>query len=81
MLDSLMQAGAQEMHRRQFGEVFADADGFGIELQEFHLFDVGCGAEDEADRGFLAWRAFVLVQPTQVKLHLPNVGGLERLQL
>jgi len=53
MLDGLVEAGLEERQRWQFSEVFTDADGFGIQLEEFHLFGIGCGTENEADGGFL----------------------------
>jgi hypothetical protein len=47
--DGLMQAGLEELDRREFGEVFADADGFGIELEQLHLLGIGGGTENEAE--------------------------------
>ena len=35
------------------------------------------GTEDQTDRGLLSGRAVVLVQPSQVKLHLSFVGRLK----
>ena len=81
VLERLVEAGLEQFHGRQFGEIFADADGFGIEFEEFHLLGVGGGTEDEADGGFLAGGAIVLVEPAEVELHLPDVGGLEGFEL
>lgn len=66
MFYRLVQPGAEQRQRRQLREVFADADGFGIELKQLHLLGIGGGAQDESDRSFLATRAFVFVQPPQV---------------
>jgi hypothetical protein len=46
VLDGLVEASLEERQGWQFSEVFTDADGFGIQLEEFHLFGIGCGTED-----------------------------------
>jgi hypothetical protein len=81
VFDRLVQPPAQQRQRRQGGQVFADADRLGVQLQQFHLLGIGVGAQDQADRRFLARRPLMLVQPAQVQLDLVDVGGLERLEL
>ena len=72
VLNGLMQTRLQQFERRQFGEVFTDADRFGIEFEQLHLPGVGRGAQDQADRRFLSRCALMFVEPAQVKLHLPG---------
>ena len=67
MLDGLVQAAFEQLHGGEFGEVFAHADGSGIELEKFHLLGIGRGTEDEADGRFLPWGAFVFVQPAKAR--------------
>jgi len=74
-------ARAQQRQWEQFGQVLTDADGLGVELQQFHLLGVRRRAQDQADGSLFARSAFVLVQPAQLELHLANVGRLERLEL
>jgi len=58
-----VQTALEQLHRGKFGEVFADTDGSGIELEKFHLLGIGGGTEDQADGRFLPRGAFVSVQP------------------
>jgi hypothetical protein len=41
MFDGLVETGAEDFERRQFGEIFAHPNGFGIELEKFHLLGIG----------------------------------------
>jgi hypothetical protein len=48
--NGLMQLLAQDLGRRQDREVFGDVDAGGAEFQQFDLFSVFAGAENDTER-------------------------------
>jgi len=79
--DGLVKAGLKKLHRRQLGEVFADPDGLVIQMEEFHLLGIRGGAQNQSDRRLLSRSPFMLVEPAEIKLHLPHVPRLKGLKL
>jgi hypothetical protein len=61
VFNCLVKTALQQFHGREFGEIFTDANGFRVELEQFNLLRIGGRTENEAQRRFLGWCAFVLV--------------------
>ena len=40
VFECLMETRLEHFQRRQFGEIFADTDGFSVELKKFNLFSI-----------------------------------------
>ena len=72
-----MQLRPQYLGRGQNGQIFGHMDAGSIEFQQFDLFGIFAGTENDAE-----WQVFfefplVLRQPAEVELHLAFVFGLE----
>lgn len=76
-LGRLLQLLAQNRTRRQGGQVLGNMDARLVQFQQLDLLTLLAGAENDPQRRGFFRLPLVLVQPTQVKLHLPFVRGLE----
>ena len=68
----LMQSSLQHIGWWQLCEILAHSNRLRIQLQEFHLLRVGGRTENQTDWRLLAVQPFVLVEPSQIKFHLPE---------
>lgn len=76
-----MQLRLQHPHVWYMGQILRDPYIGRPQIQQLDLFGVLGGAQDQADRCFFTDCPVMLVQPAQVKLHLPLVGGPKLVQL
>ena len=81
LMQGLVQLALQLGLGRQLGPVFGHRDAVLVHLQQLHLLAAGFGAEDQANGWLLAGLALMLVEPSQVELHLPLVLDLEAAEL
>ena len=72
-----MQFGLQDFAGRENSQVLSDANVALVELQQFDVFLVFSGTEDQANRRILAIDKLVFFEVTQVQFHLAFVGGFE----
>ena len=76
-LGRLLQLLAQHFSRWQVGQVLGHVDARLVLLQQFDLLALLAGAQDDPQGRSFFRLPLVLVQPTQVKLHLSCVRCLE----
>ena len=76
-----MQLLLEELLRRELRQVTGHADATGIEFEKLNGFIPGLLAQDQTDRCFFARLHFVLLEPSEIELHLPFVGRLKGFQL
>ncbi len=72
-----MEFGFEEFTRGEGGEIVGDVDVAFVELEQFDMFGVFAGAEDEADRGCFAFDFFVAFEVAEVEFHLAFEGGVK----
>ncbi len=71
--DGLVEFGLEEFFGGQDGEVFGDVDAAFVEFEEFDLFLLFSGAEDDAEGRLFVGFLFVFGEPAEVEFHLAFV--------
>jgi hypothetical protein len=77
----LMKFSPQEMPGRKFRQIGGHPDAALVELEQLDPLVALVRTQDQPDRGLLPRLHLVLLQPSEIQLHLPLVGGLEALKL
>ena len=67
----------QQLAGREGGEVLGDVNAALVEFEQFDLFFLLSGAEDDAEWRLLTGLLLILGEPAEVEFHLAFVFGLE----